>query len=69
MPKGKFKSITMSKHVVENLDLTCEKANYQLKKILEEKEKLQRFASQITKVPETVRVYSNPLMEKQRKIK
>jgi len=34
-----------------------------LEKLLEEKEKLHKFASKITKVPEIVRVYSNPNME------
>ncbi len=30
----------------------------------EEKKKLRKFASKITKVPESVRVYSNHMMEK-----
>lgn len=32
-----------------------------------EHNKLKKFASKITKVPESVRVYSNPLMEKENK--
>ena len=42
--------------------LTDSEAAYKRRK--EDREKLQRLAGKITKVPESVRVYSNPLMKK-----
>lgn len=64
MPSGNHKSITINKLVFDKWNLSSQKVTYELEKRLEEKEKLKRFASKITKVPETVRVYSNPNMER-----
>jgi len=40
------------------MGLTSQKVTYELKKYLEEQETLRKFASKITKVPVTVRVYA-----------
>jgi len=58
MPKKNFKSITVSQTTFNRLNLPKISANDQLKLALEESEKLQKFALKITKLPETVRVYT-----------
>ena len=63
MPKKNFKSITVSQTTFDRLNLPKMSANYQLALALEESEKLQKFASKITKVPKTVRVYTIPNLE------
>lgn len=66
MPVKGFKSITMNVKVINELNLDTEKVDICLKKILKEKEALQKFASQITKCPKIVRVYTTPFMEKKK---
>ncbi len=63
MPKKNFKSITVSQTTFERLNIPKISANDQLKLALEESEKLQKFASKITKLPKTVRVYTIPNVE------
>ncbi len=63
MPKKNFKSITVSQTTFERLNIPKISANYQLQLALEEREKLQKFASKITKLPKTVRVYTIPNLE------
>jgi len=63
MPKKNFKSITVSQTTFERLNIPEISANYQLQLALEEREKLQKFASKITKLPKTVRVYTIPNLE------
>jgi hypothetical protein len=64
MPGKGFKSLTVKDTVYDKLNLDTRTVENSLNKILEEKEILQRFASKIKKYPETVRVYTNPFMEK-----
>ena len=63
MPKKNFKSITVSQTTFNRLNLPKISANDQLKLALEEREKLQKFALKITKLPKTVRVYTIPNLE------
>ena len=63
MPKKNFKSITVSQTTFERLNIPKISVNDQLKLALEESEKLQKFASKITKLPKTVRVYTIPNLE------
>lgn len=63
MPKKNFKSITVSQTTFNRLNLPKISANDQLKFALEEREKLQKFALKITKLPKTVRVYTIPNLE------
>ncbi|MEE9339556.1 MAG: hypothetical protein V3U87_15895 [Methylococcaceae bacterium] len=63
MPKKNFKSITVSQTTFNRLNLPKISANYQLALALEEREKLQKFALKITKLPGTVRVYTIPNLE------
>lgn len=63
MPSSNHKSITLRKIVFDKMGLSSEKVSYLIEERLKEKEALRRFASKITKVPETVRVYS-PGIEK-----
>jgi len=63
MPKKNFKSITVSQTTFNRLNLPKISANDQLKLALEEREKLQKFASKITKLPETIQVYTIPNLE------
>jgi len=63
MPKKNFKSITVSQLTFDRLNIPKISANDQLKVALEEREKLQKFALKITKLPETVRVYTIPNLE------
>jgi len=58
MPKKNFKSITVSQITFDRLNIPKMSANDQLKLALEEKEKLQKFALKITKLPETIRSYT-----------
>lgn len=58
MPKKNFKSITVSQTIFNRLNLPKISANDQLKVVLEEREKLQKFALKITKLPKTVQVYT-----------
>lgn len=64
MPAKGFKSVTVRDVVYENLNLDTKTVEKNLNKILDEKEKLQKFASKITKYPQTVRVYTNPFWRK-----
>jgi len=66
MPGKGFKSLTVRDTVYENLHLDTKTVENNLNKILDEKKKLRKFASKITKYPETVRVYTNPFMEKKK---
>jgi len=63
MPKKNFKSITVSQLTFDRLNIPKMSANDQLKVALEEREKLQKFALKITKLPDTVRVYTVPHLE------
>ncbi len=63
MPKKNFKSITVSQITFDRLNIPKMSANDQLKVALEEREKLQKFALKITKLPGTVRVYTIPNLE------
>lgn len=54
---GKFKSITINENIFNKMGLTSKKVTYELEKHLEQQEKLEKFASKITHVPESVRVY------------
>ena len=63
MPKKNFKSITVSQTTFERLNIPKISANYQLQLALEEREKLQKFALKINKLPKTVRVYTIPNLE------
>ena len=67
MPKKNFKSITVSQTTFDRLNIPKMSANDQLKLALEESEKLQKFALKITKLPETVRVYTILQMSKREK--
>ena len=58
MPKNGAKSITINEKVFDKMNLSSQKVSYFLEMSLEESKKLRKFASQITKVPETVRVYA-----------
>lgn len=60
---GKFKTITINDNVCKKLDLTSGKVNYELQKVWEEKQKIQKFASKITKAPKIVSVYTIPYVE------
>ena len=64
MPLPGFKNITLKENFVNESELTTSKMTYLLDAYWEEQEKLKKFALKITKIPETVRVYSNPLMKK-----
>lgn len=64
MPGKGFKSLTVKDTVYENLNLDTKTVENNLNKILEEKKQLRKFALKIKKYPETVRVYTNPFMEK-----
>ena len=66
MPGKGFKSLTVRDIVFDNLNLDTKTVENSLNKILTDKEKLQKFASKITKYPEPVRVYTNPFMEKKK---
>lgn len=66
MPREKFKSITVNEIVYKRLDLSSSKVHYLLKLSLDDSKKLRRLAAKITLVPETVRVYTNPMMKKKR---
>lgn len=57
---SKSKTITINTTVCKKMKLSGSKVAYELEKHLVEQEKLRRFASKITKVPDTVRVYSTP---------
>ena len=57
------KVITLKGKIVEDFQLTSGKLSYLLQKNIDEKEALRKFATKITIVPETVRVYS-PIVEK-----
>ena len=57
MPGKGGKSITINEKVFKKMGLTSQKVTYEIEKRLEEQETLRKFASKITKVPETVRVY------------
>lgn len=63
MPKKNFKSITVSLTTFERLNIPKMSSNDQLKLALEEREKLQKFALKITKLPEIIRVYTIPNLE------
>lgn len=66
MPVKGFKSITMNDRVINELKLDTKVVDICLNKILNEKEILQKFASQIKKYPKSVRVYTNPFMEEKK---
>ena len=57
------KVITLKGKIIEDFQLTSGKLSYLLQKNIDEKEVLRKFATKITIVPETVRVYS-PIVEK-----
>jgi len=63
---NKSKTITLNTTVCKKMNLSSAKVAYNLEKLLQEKEQLHKFALKITKVPETVQVYSNPNMGKKR---
>jgi len=63
---SKFKSITINEKTFDRMGLTSQKVTYELEKHLEEQDKLRKFASQITHVPKTVRVYAPFSMKKER---
>jgi len=65
---GKFKSITVNEKIYDKFELSGPKVNYELNRIVEEKQKMRKFASKIKKYPETVRVYTNPFMEKKSRV-
>ncbi len=58
MPGKRHKSITINDKVISKMGLTAQKVSYNLEKYLEEKETLGKFALKITKMPETVHVYT-----------
>jgi len=66
MPTKEFKSITINKKTFDRLGLNSQKVSYELEKSLQEMETLRRFASKITKVPKTVRVYSPSMGKRER---
>lgn len=63
----KHKSITIKKKVAEKMGLSTEKVMYLLEQSLKEKESLRKLAFKITKVPETVRVYSPSIKKNKEK--
>lgn len=58
MPGKGGKSITINEKVFYKMGLTSKKVTYELEKRLEDQEAWRKFASKITKMPKTVRVYS-----------
>jgi hypothetical protein len=60
-----FKTITFKEEVARRYNLTAAKLSYQLVLAAEEKQHLRNLAEKITKWPETVRIYTNPFMEKE----
>ncbi len=61
---GKFRTITIKESVCKKLDLTSGKVNYELQKVWEEKQKIEKFASKITRAPKIVRVYTIPYFKR-----
>ena len=60
-----FKTITFKEHVARRYNLTSAKLSFKLVQAAEDKQHLRNLAEKITNVPETVRVYSVPYMEKE----
>lgn len=61
---AKFKSITINEKIYDKFDLNSSKVTFELKRIMEEKQQIRKFASKIKKWPIKVRVYTNPLLER-----
>lgn len=61
---GKFKSITISEKIYDKFDLNGSKVTFELKRIMEEKQQIRKFATKIKKWPPHVRVYANPFLER-----
>ena len=59
-----FKTITFKENIARRYNLTAAKLSFQLVLAAEEKDHLRNLAVKITKWPETVRVYTNPYIEK-----
>jgi len=60
-----FKTITFKENIARRYNLTSAKLSFQLVLAAEEKHHLRNLAMKITKWPESVRVYTNPFMEKE----
>ena len=60
-----FRTITFKEKVAKKYNLTSALLSYKLVKAAEERAQLQKFASKITKYPESVRVYTNPYIEEE----
>jgi len=61
---GKFKSITVNQKIYDKFDLNGSKVTFELKRIMEEKQQIRKFAFKIKKWPANVRVYTNPFLER-----
>jgi len=60
-----FRTITFKENIARRYNLTSAKLSFQLVLAAEEKQHLRNLAEKITKWPETVRVYTNPYIEKE----
>lgn len=61
-----FKTITFKEHVARKYNLTSAKLSFKLVEAAEDRQHLRNLAEKITKVPDTVRIYSIPYMGKER---
>jgi len=65
MPRKGFTTISFHESVCDKMGLSAKKVSYLLEQRLEESKKLRKIAEKITKVPESVRVYTVPTMERE----